>query len=209
MRLGRPPLHQLSYSRAEAADRRSNVRSRWQFAHTISHLAASSSIRWVPARPIILVTADRLLVGSRWSKSIAHGGKRWLQSAHGRSRSTSSRRAWARHRSRLWPSPTEVPGGDAGRAVCRRHVRIRWQLAHTTSHFDASASSAVRERSMAPPEVSRNAFSVPSRWSKSIWWGSNVEPQSRHGRARSSRRNSTFACWRTRTRAPSWSRFRS
>ena len=86
MQLGRLPLYQLSYSRTVSVDLRRKVRSRWQFAHTISHAATSSSIREVPARPINRVTAARFEPGSRWSKSMAHGGNRSPQSMHGTSR---------------------------------------------------------------------------------------------------------------------------
>jgi hypothetical protein len=63
--LGRQVLHQLSYSRSIAPSRRLTVRARWQFAHTISHLATSTKIRASPARPIIAGTLERFVLGSR------------------------------------------------------------------------------------------------------------------------------------------------
>jgi hypothetical protein len=54
--LGRQELYQLSYSRSNDSLRRLNVRTLWQFAHTISHFAASARMRSVPARPIIRET---------------------------------------------------------------------------------------------------------------------------------------------------------
>jgi hypothetical protein len=168
MRLGRPPLHQLSYSRTEPVDLRWKVRSRWQFAQTISHLATSSKMRGIPVRPTIRVTADRLDAGSRWSKSIAAGGNRPLQSAHGTSRNVSRWRAWDRQSLRLGGEVLGLSGVTDRLWACRRWVRIRWQLAQTMSHFAASARSTVTGRSIAPPDVSRNDLTVPSRWSKSI-----------------------------------------
>ena len=54
IQLGRLALYRLSYSRSvELASRRRYVRSRWQFAHTISHLATSAMILTVPARSIM------------------------------------------------------------------------------------------------------------------------------------------------------------
>ena len=97
----------------------------------------------------------------------------------------------------------------ATRAACRRWVRIRWQLAQTTSHFAASSRSAVAGRSIAPPDVSRKRLVVPSRWSKSIWCGAKVEPQSAHGHSRNWRRSSRVPCCRARTRSISSERFRS
>jgi hypothetical protein len=87
---GAPPTELLPPD--HAAGRRRNVRSRWQFAQTISHLAASARIAAMPARPTSLVTPMTFRSASRWSKSMAHGGNRRPQSAHGRSRSRSRSR---------------------------------------------------------------------------------------------------------------------
>src|SRR2546428_10172998 len=50
------------------------VRSRWQFAHTMSHFFASSRTARVAALPAIQVTLPFFVQGSRWSKSIMYGG---------------------------------------------------------------------------------------------------------------------------------------
>src|SRR5687768_6072490 len=64
--LGRVALYQLSYSRP-TMPRDTVVRTRWQLAHTISHLAASAKISsWVD-RPTSRATPLFFVDGSRWS----------------------------------------------------------------------------------------------------------------------------------------------
>jgi hypothetical protein len=118
-----------------------------------------------PARPIRRVTPVDFAAESRWSKSIAHGGKERRQSAQGTSRNRSSSRAWSRHRFRRWARPGDRPTGlaAANRLAWRSRVRTRWQFAQTMSHFAASAISTFEGLSMARPAVRRNAFVDASR----------------------------------------------
>ena len=60
---------------------RIRVRWRWQLAQTISHFAASSTSCLCPRRAASLTLNS--FSPRTWSNSIAHGGKKPLQSAHG------------------------------------------------------------------------------------------------------------------------------
>ena len=102
---------------SRSAIRRSNVRSRWQVAETISHLATSAKIRSVPARPII-----------RWQESP-------LASAQGTSRRISRKWAWARQetRQRAERNPgLQAPGSAVGSADVSSEP-LSWQGAPGTA----------------------------------------------------------------------------
>lgn len=66
-----------------------------------------------------------------------------------------------------------IPGPFA-----RNRVRVRWQFAHTTSHFSISASTEASDRR---PALERLKRFCPRTWSKSMHHGGKVPPQSMHG----------------------------
>ncbi len=108
IQLGRLALYRLSYSRSEElAARRRCVRWRWQFPHTISHLATSAMVRAVPARPIMRLTVYRLTedLGDRSPSRKPGTGP------------GSQHKVW------LWPTEEPWPGGASGGACAQ--VRLR------------------------------------------------------------------------------------
>lgn len=77
----------------------------------------------------------------------------------------------------LAPKASVLPLDDS--PVRRSCVTIRWQLAHSRSHFSISSWTSFIECSPANPRL--NDFTVPGRWSKSIAHEGNRPPHLRHG----------------------------
>ncbi len=109
---------------------------------------------------------------------------------------------------RAWPSPGSEPGVlpvtpfpiDPPFQPARQAVRMRWQLAHTMSHFSISASKRCQDHRFRALLMFAT-LSAPSRWSKSMTKDGNRRPQSVHGTSFKARKRSAFSVARSRLRS--------